>query len=248
MLPRLTYTMMSLIFSLNLAVNASAEIIYYEDFSGSFATVDSNSLVFGGSASNSGHRTLGFNQFGGQTTLTNLSAIGGTLGIASTSTNRRGVSLILDPTIFTPGAGDYRVSFDVSNYTAGSGASPAGVFLLYAASGYNIAPANNGNARVVVNASTAAGTPLSMFGSAGASINGLVDNSVNGNGSVSVDFTYDGSSAIGLLVGSNFGTSYQIDNLTVQTASVPEPNSLLLISSLGLATVAVRRRRRFRNL
>ena len=161
--------------------------------------------------------------------------------------NVRMTGLFLDPSLFTAtGAGTYTVSFDLTGSPTGNLAYRVYVF---AGSGYDLTNVQDRRLNLSLNANGFAGyTGLTATG-AGVTASQLVMQDIstqatfNGTQLVSVDFTYDGSSAIAIAIG-GFNNASTFDNFMVTTSLVPEPSAFAALAGAGMLGAALLRRRR----
>jgi len=222
--------------------NAYAAVVFAENFD-LLTSADirlDNDVTLGGSTSNANHRDIGFGEFAAGTAGDNGTIVSGGLLLDSFN-NVRGAGVILDPNLFAvSGAGDYLLTFDVTSFESIPG---TGAVSLYHGSGYNLAPAlSTIGARLIMDLAQPVGTAVEVRGSAGGVGTQIVpDTPFSATGSQSVAFSYDGTSAVGLIFSSSGGPQIGIDNVVIATA-VPEPGSMLALSLLGGTVAAVRRR------
>lgn len=226
-------------------------VIFSEDFEGSPTILDDGGANLGGNATNANHREIGFGDWAGRTLgngngIYQIGANGTTvLELDSGNANRRGAGLVLDPAAFaTTGAGDYVLTFDVDGYTGAVGNGTASV---WRGSGYNVTPGSTNNSRLIIDTAepelrSGVPTQLSVLSRGSAIATSLGETDFTGTGSQSISFTYDGTSAIGLIFGSELGPEVMIDNIVMEFITpVPEPTSLLLFGICCLPVVSRRR-------
>jgi len=160
--------------------------------------------------------------------------------VTSTS-GYRGAVILFEPDLFIDGAGEYLVTVNVSgNFSVSN--DPA-VVRIWSGAGYNLN--HDSAAAIFVNAQTGAFTAL---GTATATDLGRLD--ITESGIFSVQFTFDGTSAIGIFLGAQTGgwpfPEVDYDSLTVAmisgSAVIPEPSSALLVC-VSLTALFVRRKR-----
>ncbi len=158
-----------------------------------------------------------------------------------TSTNSvRSAGIILGNTLFD-GAGEYVLAFDMKSYT---GASNNTAFAsVWSASGFQIG-ANN-NSSIVVDTFSA---QLNALGNSQAAKLAEATFNTVGNGKT-VNFTYDGTSAVGLFLGvTTQGFPFPIatfDNVVVSKVvadPIPEPSLTLLLGFAAFGSTLMRRR------
>lgn len=205
---------------------ATGAPVYTEDFSTTVATVTNVDANVG---TQNFTPILDFGQwavrgFGNEINSTNQE-----LDFSTSSNQARGAGVVLSPSLFAPGASDYVVSFDVSKY---SGASGNGLFRLYQIS--NLGPLTS-NARVILDLNGGDATSgVLINGSGGGDAFLAKELSFTSNGLQTFDFTYDGTSAVGLVMGAIRGPSFSIDNISIQATAIPEPSTFALF---GIALI-----------
>jgi hypothetical protein len=220
-----------------------ADVIWSENFasttinSSTFATLGgtANNLTFNTWVAAKGTNTAEFNSNG--------LIVDGTLRIASNADHTQykysGGGIILNPSLFTGGAGTYRLTFDVNLAVAGDGVQVR----VFGGRGYDITGATNQRLIVrtrgdsVLDANV--GTSVTMYGAGPgatpATMDKLAGTQYQTVGTFTgqfVDFEYNGTDAVGILLSSANGAVAFFDNLQV----IPEPATLglFIVSSAGL--------------
>jgi hypothetical protein len=186
---------------------------------------------------------MSFDQWYGASSDASIS--GGQLNVTTTS-GYRGAVLLLDSSAFEPfGAGSYTLTYDVTSFSLSNGASTSAddfaEVRIWSGSGYDLTN-TTGNALSVSpqNGSfTAQGT---------ATVNLLASGQVNSTGIANtLQFEYDGTSAIGLFFGAITGNwpfpDVSYDNLSIGPVAVPEPGSIALYCGLLTGGLIMLRRR-----
>lgn len=130
--------------------------------------------------------------------------------------------LFLDPSLFS-GAGDYTITFDIEGDALGNESYRAYVF---AGSGYDFDGTGDNYLSLSLSAAGFGGyTGLTAVGT-GVSASTLVDQDISGlavepaTNTVSITFTYDGTSAIAFAVG-GYNNAATIDNLSIAPYEAP---------------------------
>jgi hypothetical protein len=216
---------------LMIASTANAAAIWEEDFTTEppVARNSDSFVTFSGDSS----EELEF----GQWTTYNASVSEGELRVAPAAGTWRGATIVLDPSLFSGLSGDYSLEFDVTTDAILSGGYAS--VTIYAASGYS--SASTDDHVIVDNYDTSAGTSFGVYPrGSGATVVELATVSYTADATgQSLDFTYDGTSAIFLEFASKDGGLTTFDNLAI----IPEPSSAALLLGLtGLALVMRRRR------
>lgn len=185
---------------------------------------------------------LDFGQWYGSAADASIS--GSNLIVGSTAPNdARTAVVLLDPAAFAvDGAGDYRLSFDLTGFTMSDSLPNTGGDVAFASiwsgSGYDLS-GSSGNALFV---SPGLGT-ITPQGTASASEIARGEYSAAANGLI-VDFTYDGSSAIAIFLGALEQGGWPFPTASfanVEISVVPEPNMAALL--LGVLVFAMGNRR-----
>jgi hypothetical protein len=149
--------------------------------------------------------------------------------------NWRGGAIVLSPNIFTGGAGDYELTYEIPAYAAGGAGSYAEVSV-WSGKDYDLT-GNTSAALIVGVTGSNHNNTLAVLGNA--SSTSLESAKPTGTGTFTMSFHYDGVSAIGLFFGSYEASSWsaptvQYDNISV--TPVPESSSMLaagLLVGLG---------------
>jgi len=224
--PKKTMKTKHLIIAL-ISISSAHAAIYFDDFTSGSVTDEPNGYI-GGFYGNHWN----FNQWYGVSTEAAIS--NDSLTVTSTS-GLRGAFILFEPDLFIDGAGEYFVTVNVSGNFSQSN-DPA-VVRLWGGAGYDLT--NNSADGIFVNAQTGVFT---AFGTATASDLGRLD--ITESGTFSLQFTYDGISAIGVFLGAETG-GYPfplVDYNSLTLAVIPEPSSALL-ACLSLTALLVRRKR-----
>jgi len=208
------------------------------DFSSETIENQANGFVggwFGGSMS--------FDQWYGDSSDASIG--GGQLNVSSTSAFR-GAVLLLDSSAFAPfGAGNYTLTFDVTSFSLSNGASSSAddfaEVRIWSGSGYDLTN-TTGNALAV--------SPQngSFTAQGNASVNLLASRQVDSTGIANtLQFEYDGTSAIGLFLGAMTGgwpfPNVSYDNVSIGPVAVPEPGSVALYCGFATGLLIILRRR-----
>ena len=246
-----TIMLLALVLGASMAAQAS---LYTENFESPPTVNNGNYFLIGGTPIQT--PKIGFDTWAGvvgagqdnATVQDDGTGLNNVMEVDSPDNASRGVGITLDPTRFGGAASSgtvYSVTFDVTLFeergtTPGSGG--AATFQIYLGKGYDL---EGNDPRIVMDLGEALGTEISLKSLGKATSVKQGDSTViSGTGQVSVDFTYDGESAVNLMFGSmGGGTSrfrYQFDDLAV-TEVVPEPATLGLIALTGAGLLVVRR-------
>jgi hypothetical protein len=153
----------------------------------------------------------------------------GTLQVSPTFGSRYG-GILLSPDTMA-GAGDYTLVFDLAGYT-GDGNDTASI-TVWTGQGYDLS-LSTGNG-LILNMLTGV---LGTNGSATATLQGSL--SPTATGTHSIDFSYDGTSAVGLFFGASTGgwpfPQAQYDNISLtKNDLIPEPATSMLAAFASLA-------------
>jgi len=138
----------------------------------------------------------------------NVQASGGALQVSTTG-GFRGAAVLLSPALFKE-AGSYTLSFDISNYSGESNNSAS--VSIWSGKGYDL---TNSSANALI--LDAQNNQLRTEGSA-SSVKLASANPV-ANGSYSINFTYDGTSAVALFLGATTN-GWPFPSLTYDNVSV----------------------------
>lgn len=216
---------------------SKAEVVFSEDFSSAGLSSNPNGYL-GGWFGNQ----VSFGQWV-STSGPNTAISAGQLHVESTA-QYRSAGIVLDPVLFA-GAGDYQLTFDLAGLVGDSGDSA--FVRIWSGAGYVFGSSPNA---LIVDTYSAQLTPQ---GAATSSLLASGSFQSTGNG-LTLNFTYDGFSAVALFFGSDNSNGYphltsSFDNIHLATAGAsssplvtPEPR-LPLLTGLGLALLLLRRRR-----
>ena len=148
----------------------------------------------------------------------------------------RSAVMLFEPALFTDGAGEYRVTINVAGYVGDM--NDSGLVSVWSGSGYDLS-GSSGDA-IWVNTQS---TPFTAQG--GATVSELGSLAITGTGIHTLQFTYDGTSAIGIFLGATT-TAYPFPTVeygSMELALVPEPSSAML-GGMALCALLLRRKRR----
>lgn len=234
--------------ALSLVVAASASQlnaqVYETDFSGFTAGnefLKDFNISLGGDSFPTNFKEVDFEQWG---MTNNGNDFAGGVAQPQTSggtNNLKMMGVFLDPARFS-GAGQYTISFDLTGDASGNNAYRAYVF---AGSGYDLTGTTNNRLDLSLSSGGFGGwSGLTADGDGTAIASQLVERildteaSTAGTSEISIDFTYDGSSAIAFAVG-GYNNASTIDNFSV----VPESGFYgSLAGMMALCFVLARRR------
>lgn len=201
---------------------AAEAVIFADDFSSSTLTTNPNGYLGGWYSSQI--------SFGEWVADTGHASISGGLATVDSTSGVRSLAIVIDPANFS-GAGTHTLTFDVSSYS-GDG-DDTGLVRIWQGSGYNLGLDSADGIQV----DTQAGS-FEAFGSAEAEQ--LADFSFTTTGSAySIDFDYDGSSAVGIFLGVQTSAwpfpEASFDNISLSSAAaIPEPTGALSASLIVL--------------
>jgi len=213
---------------------AGAALVYSTDSFG-YTASGSGAFVLGGATPD-----VTATQWFGSTNGAN--AVGDLSFTNSTASRYRGLGVWLDASAWN--AGTVTVGVDVTGYTAG-GSDSIILFHTFAANGVDASNSVSldlhGSAGLDGSPAVVAGTPtIAIFGT---------EQTISGAATQDFTFTYNGTDQfIGLVFAiENLGsatsfTSADLDNLTVNTFTTPEPSSLALLAMGGLLLARTRRK------
>jgi hypothetical protein len=211
-----------------------AALLYTDDFSTSTMTDNKNGYI-GGWYGN----PVPLGQWFGNSD--NVSISSGEMTVGTTG-SYGSAAIALTPDIFD-GAGTYTLTFDVTSYTGD--ANDYGQVSVWRGSGYEFS--NSSANAIFVNSEL----ETSFVANGAASVEQLDSMSFTSAGTaMSLDFDYDGSSLIGIFMGS-FNEAWpfpsiKYDNVqvsSVQVSSVPEP-SVPMLCVVAAGVICLRRNRR----
>ncbi len=176
---------------------------------------------------------VAFGEWVGQTSLVQVS--GGKLVATSDTHGYRGAALVLDPSLF-PGAGRYRLGYDLESISGSAGDSASAS--IWYANGYDLFSSPNANIIDTLNHQVVA------LGTANSGIWGLAVHTTSALNQ-QIEFTYDGFSAVVIMLGANDTGSWPFSTATFDNISVskliptgrvvPEPTNALVGVLIGIA-------------
>jgi hypothetical protein len=218
-------TIMSLTILASVALSASATTFYEEDFDPSPATSGingSNGKVWFAGQGNAGDTptpTISSNVYAmhSASTITN-----NLLKIDSLGGKVQGAGVVVDPSALGGVATNMAVTFDLVSYSRDGGVvgSANGSVKVYKAFDYDLTGATD--AKIVLDLANNAGTSLSAFGVNGTATAALIDavtlDENTALGELSINFAYDGTSALVVIFESNNKPVYEVDNIKIATA------------------------------
>lgn len=234
--------------------SAQAAVVYTQNFDTAPGIVKAFQQQIGTGTLVSGHSALNFEEFAvqgdtGFTVNTGVLVIDSNTGGNSSVSRKRSASVWLDTSGWA--VGNYSVSFEISNYVS----NPNGdvEFNVFEGAGLDTGyitirtGQNNGTGAYPYDGNTANGSPATF-----AKITDT-GTTITGNGAVNVDFTLSEAGVAGDYLAISWTQSrgigsagladtFEVDNIIIQTAAVPEPSSAVLLGVAGL-TLGLRRRR-----
>ncbi|YCM43316.1 PEP-CTERM sorting domain-containing protein [Verrucomicrobiaceae bacterium 227] len=162
-----------------------------------------------------------------------------TLGLSNDTTSYRSAAIVIDPAVFTSGAGTYTLKYDITAYNGDS--NDQADIRVWQGSGYDFNPPSSGNALIV---DTQQGALIPQLSAAANQVASDIRTTTGTD--FTVNFNYDGVSAVGIFLGSTNtgGTQPRIefDNIRIEAPdSIPEPSSAIL-ALLATGLILVRRR------
>jgi len=221
-----------LVFAVMAAATLSANaVVFFDDFSSTTITDQPQGHLGGWFPADQ----FSFGQWYGDTNEsgTTLEIANSNLTVSTDSTFRSTV-MLLDPATFTDGAGSYLVTVSV---TGGQFDTGSGRVLVWGGSGYDLSLSSGNGIEVRPKAGD-------LIAKGGTSVEDLGDLSINSVGTHSLQFDYDGTSAVAIFLGlSRTGwPEPEISYGSITLTYIPEPSAALL-SALSLAGLLARRRR-----
>ena len=226
-----------------MAISSQAASIYFEDFSSDPAYTNNTAIGAAGSAKT----YFRFGDYNGAGDI-GVSIGGGVLSIGSATKNRRARALTVFIDTSAWSTGTHQVSFDVSNWIAGTPADGSSDFSVYQGSGLNADYLNmtyGRNAKLF-------GVPYATASAAGTATFAHIASAVGGitsDGAISLDVTLTEAGEAGDYVAlawiqrqasASSAPSFKVDNVSVR--HLPEPSSIALLGLGGLALILRRRR------
>lgn len=235
---------MSMALILGASMAAQASVIYSQDFSASTNTYlryGDGYAVLGGSTANSNHREIDFGEWAGGSGQANAVVTDGAMqiqGYNGGTGGTRGIGVVIDPTLFGGVAGTYTFKFDLK--ISGQDGTEKVYADVWAGSGYNLEETTDSK-RIALDTANARGTRNFLAAVSGAAASNLAESTYTSDIAAfetkTVDFTYDGTSAVALLFTADGGVLGTIDNVQV----IPEPATLGLIALTSVGLLVVRR-------
>jgi len=209
-----------------LSTSSAHAAIYFDDFTSGSVTDEANGYIGGFYSPH-----WDFDQWYGVSNEAFIS--NGSLSVSSTS-GLRGAFILFEPDLFIDGAGEYAVTVNVSGDF--SALDPA-VVRVWSGSGYDLS--NDSADAIEVKPQ---GGIFEAKGNATVSDLGRLE--MTESGTFSLQFTYDGTSAIGVFLGAetNGWPFPEVDYNSMTLALIPEPSSALL-ACFSLTALLTRRKR-----